>query len=61
MKADMEKILLPEEQIDEKVKEIANKISEDYDGKELIMIGILKASVIFMSDLVKKITSTGKR
>lgn len=56
MKADMESILLSEEQIEEKVNEIANKISEEYDGKELIMIGILKGSVIFMSDLVKKIT-----
>lgn len=56
MKKDMERILLSEEQIEEKVKEIADRISEEYAGKELIMIGILKGSVMFMADLMKKLT-----
>lgn len=39
-----------------KVIEIAESISEDYKGKDVIVIGILKGSVMFMSDLLKKIT-----
>lgn len=55
MKEDIKTILINEEQIEQKVSEIAKKISSDYAGKNLVLIGILKGSVIFMSDLMKKI------
>ncbi|MBB6696862.1 hypoxanthine phosphoribosyltransferase [Clostridium algidicarnis] len=56
MKNDIEKILLTEEELEKKVKEIGSQISEDYKGKELVLIGVLKGSVVFMSDLMKEIS-----
>ncbi|MFH1194930.1 MAG: hypoxanthine phosphoribosyltransferase [bacterium] len=47
--------LLTEEQIQKRIKEIADKISEEYHGKFPIIIGILNGSFIFMSDLVKNL------
>lgn len=55
MKNDIEKVLLSEEKLREKINEIGKAISEDYKGKELILVGILKGSVPFMADLMKKI------
>ncbi|MHC1685543.1 MAG: hypoxanthine phosphoribosyltransferase [Clostridiaceae bacterium] len=52
----IEKVLLSEEVIQEKVKELAGKINKDYEGEELFCIGILKGSVPFMADLMKSIT-----
>ncbi|MBU3197614.1 hypoxanthine phosphoribosyltransferase [Clostridium algidicarnis] len=56
MKNDIEKVLLTEEELKEKVREIGSKISEDYKGKELVLIGVLKGSVMFMSELMKEIS-----
>jgi hypoxanthine phosphoribosyltransferase len=56
MYPDSERILLTEEEIQSKVKELAAQISRDYAGKELLAIGILKGSVIFLADLVRNIT-----
>ncbi|GAA0820152.1 MULTISPECIES: hypoxanthine phosphoribosyltransferase [Clostridium] len=53
---DIKEILLTEEQIVGKVKELATKISEDYRNKDLLVVGILKGSVMFASDLIKNIT-----
>lgn len=49
-------ILYSEEVILKRVKELAKKISEDYEGKDLIVVGVLKGSVVFTSDLIKFIT-----
>lgn len=48
-------ILVSEEEIAEKVKELGQQISKDYKGKDLILVGILKGAAIFMSDLARKI------
>lgn len=56
MTKDIKEILLTEEQITNKVKEIGKAISEDYKGKDLIIVGILKGSVIFTSELIKNIS-----
>lgn len=53
---DIQTILLSEEEINSIVKEIADRINEDYKGKNLLLICVLKGSVCFMSDLMKKIT-----
>lgn len=47
--------LITEEQIQRKVKEIAQKISADYANKDLFVIGILKGSFMFFSDLIRHI------
>lgn len=56
MHKDCEYILLSEERIKSLVKELAEKISSDYRGKDLLLVGLLKGSVIFMADLMKELT-----
>ena len=55
MKNDMKEILLSEEQIQAKVKELAAQISKDYAGKNPIFVGVLKGVVIFFADLVRNV------
>lgn len=50
------KILITEEQILEKAKEIGAQISADYAGEEIILVGTLRGAVMWMSDLMKNIT-----
>jgi hypoxanthine phosphoribosyltransferase len=45
--------LLGEEQIESRIKELAAKINKDYEGKDLVVIGVLKGSFIFMADLIR--------
>ncbi|AGK99265.1 hypoxanthine phosphoribosyltransferase [Clostridium pasteurianum] len=56
MREDIKEVLFTEEQIRDKIKEIGKKISNDYREKDLILIGILKGSVMFMAGLMKEIT-----
>jgi hypoxanthine phosphoribosyltransferase len=51
----IEKVLIDRKQIQDKVKELAARISEDYRGKDLVIVGVLKGAVLFMADLVKNI------
>ncbi|NLK94596.1 MAG: hypoxanthine phosphoribosyltransferase [Clostridiales bacterium] len=55
MQNEIEKILYTEEQIQEKVKEIANLINKDYKDKNPLLIGVLKGAFLFTADLVKRI------
>lgn len=48
------KVMYTEEQIQARIKEIAEKIDEDYKGKEIIVISVLKGAIFFTVDLVKK-------
>ncbi len=52
---EIKKVLVTEKQLEEKVTELAKKISEDYKGKNLLFIVILRGAFIFASDLFKKI------
>ena len=56
MHNDVKEILLNEEQIAEIVSEIAKQISEDYKDKNLLLVCVLKGSICFMADLMRKIT-----
>ncbi len=47
--------MTPVEQIQNKNRELAEKISNDYDGKDLLAVGILKGAFIFFSDIVRLI------
>ena len=55
---DVSKVLVSEAEIDEIVTRIAKQIDEDYSGedKNLVLVCILKGSIVFMGDLMKKIT-----
>ena len=52
---DIAKILVTEEEIKQKVAELGAKITQDYRGKNLLMVSVLKGSVIFMADLMRAI------
>ena len=49
------RILYTEEGLAAKVKEIGHRISQDYAGKELIVVGVLKGSLYFFADLTRAI------
>ena len=49
--------LISKENIDTKVKEIAEKIAKDFEGEEISLIGLLRGSVIFLSDLARELKS----
>ena len=53
---DIERILISETEIEAIVTDIAKRISEDYKGKKLLLLCILKGSVVFMGDLMKHIS-----
>lgn len=48
-------ILFTEKQIQQRVYELARQIENDYEGKELILCGILKGCIPFLADLMRKI------
>lgn len=56
MNNDIERVLISEEEIGNAVSDMAEKISRDYEGKNLVLLGILKGSVVFMGDLMKRLT-----
>ncbi len=56
MKEHMVKPLFTEEEVDRKIRELAARISEDYAGRQLHLIGVLKGSVPFMAELAKRLT-----
>lgn len=53
--SDIKKVLITEEEIQNKVKELGEKITEDYRDKDLFLLGILKGAVPFMADIMRKI------
>ncbi|NLW43431.1 MAG: hypoxanthine phosphoribosyltransferase [Tissierellia bacterium] len=55
MHKDIEAILFDEEAISERIKVLAKQIAEDYKGKDLTCICILKGGVFFMTDLLKEL------
>lgn len=56
MHQDIERILIDSEKIQLKCKELADQISKDYEGKNVLVVGLLKGCVPFMSDLTKNIS-----
>ena len=55
MHKDMKEILFTQEQITERCKELGAQISKDYEGKKLLLIGLLKGSIPFLAELSKYI------
>ena len=53
MEADIDHVLITEEQLGAKVRELGARLTEDYDGKMPILIGALNGATLFMSDLVR--------
>ncbi|MCQ2399438.1 MAG: hypoxanthine phosphoribosyltransferase [Clostridia bacterium] len=56
MRDDLDRILISEEEINAKVKELAAVLDKDYEGKNPIVLCILKGSIPFFADLIKNMT-----
>jgi len=56
MKQDVQEVLFSEEALTKRIKELASEINKDYEGKDLVVVGILKGSVIFAAELIKNIS-----
>ena len=50
------RVLVPEKEVDKRIEELGKKISEDYAGKQVHLICVLKGGVFFMCELAKRIT-----
>ena len=55
MHRDIDHILVTEEQLQQKVCELGERITRDYEGRDLLLVSILKGSVVFMADLMRAI------
>jgi hypoxanthine phosphoribosyltransferase len=52
---DIESILISADEIQEKISHLAKSITEDYRGRDLLLVGVLKGAFVFMSDLAREI------
>ena len=52
---DIQEVLFSEEQLKHRVREIAQQITADYQGKEIMLISVLRGSFVFMADLCRAI------
>ncbi len=51
---DIEAVIVSEEQIKLRVRELGRQISEDYKGKDLMLVGILRGAFVFLADLIRQ-------
>lgn len=52
----VERVLISKEELEKNAQELGSRISKDYEGKELVIIGVLKGGFIFLADLARNIT-----
>ena len=55
MQKDIRNIMISEENIAKRVKELGKQLTEEYKGRDLLIVGILKGCMLFLSDLVRAI------
>jgi hypoxanthine phosphoribosyltransferase len=55
MKNDIEKVLISEEEIQQKVRALGEQLTHDYQGQFPLVIGVLKGAMLFMGDLLKRV------
>ena len=60
MEPSIERVLFTEEQIEQRIREVAQDISADYAGRNLKLIGVLKGSVFFLTALARELTGPVK-
>jgi len=53
---EIDEIVITESRIKEKVKELADRISQDYEGKDLHLVAVLKGALIFLADFARNLT-----
>ena len=54
---DISKVLVSKEEIEKMVDRLGKQISDDYQDEEILVVGIMKGAVVFLADLIRKITS----
>ncbi len=54
--SDIDEVLIPEEELQAKVRELAARISKDYEGRDVLLVGVLKGAFILMADLARALT-----
>lgn len=52
---DVKEIIITEEQLKQRVHELGQEITRDYQGEEIVMVSVLRGAAIFMADLVREI------
>jgi hypoxanthine phosphoribosyltransferase len=55
MGQDLEKVLIPADEIRAKVAELARAIEADYQGKEVLLVGVLNGALVVMADLIREL------
>lgn len=50
---DLDHVLLTEDQILERISEVASQIERDYEGRDLLLVGVLKGAIMIMADLAR--------
>ena len=55
MEQDIERVLLPEERILTRIDQVASEVTQVYDGRAFTVVGVLKGSCVFVSDLIRRI------
>jgi hypoxanthine phosphoribosyltransferase len=53
---DIDKVLIPATKLSQRVQELGAQISKDYEGKEPILVGVLRGVLVFMADLMRQIS-----
>lgn len=56
--SELDHVLLTEQQIHDRLGELAREIDRDYDGKDLLLVGVLKGAVMVMADLARSLGRT---
>jgi hypoxanthine phosphoribosyltransferase len=56
--SELDHVLLTEQQIHERLRELAQQIDHDYEGQDLLLVGVLKGAVMVMADLARSLGRT---
>lgn len=56
MDRDIDRVIYTAEEISKRVKEVAAEINRDYQGKPLVLVGVLRGAAVFLADLMREIT-----
>ena len=56
LERDVSEILIDEDALQRRIAELGEEISQDYGGRDLLLIGVLKGAVFFMADLMRRLT-----
>jgi hypoxanthine phosphoribosyltransferase len=56
VESDLDKVLLSEKQINDRLKEMARQVEHDYVGEDILLVGVLKGAVMVMADLARSLS-----